>query len=1036
LLALPFDELNQPDVSGDQLAKEAREILGGPAGIAGPMIPLPRVLLPWVLSRDVLRDSHEPDSAVQQIAQSDPEIAELYGLFLQDVRDSEHIRQLNRSLRDLWDADPTSLGDFLIAHPELATPEAVAEVRAELAALPIALRNEAPPLGRLRLVEGLAAGRDPAELASEYLDVIGSFFIAEVAPEYDQLTTLLRNDPSPDRIPESRRALEIAEALDPDQERLLSYDLAARLLQQTSPDAREGIDEAVRLLERSRRLGLTHDSLWAAATGMLALALDRQGGADPLETWERECRLLEEACAASDRETDPDTWALNHSNFGYLLTKRPGGSTSDDMSRALAELTFVLEVRSPQNNPVDWAYTKLAQGIAYRTRGQSGDTERAIDCHRSALQHFDVQEDRLLWVAHQYNLALVLLDKDPPDFDQAGEAIRVGLAGSTDPLFTGLLTSLRARVTAVREGPLSERVIALRQKAAQLIDPRLEPALHLESADKLVDALQQLDRWEEAAEQYERSWAAFETLYDIQLSTEGRQEVLTRYARLSRWAAFALARAGHASRAVEVIERGRAMELSVATSRETADLARLMLVDRQLVDRYYDTYAKYRVAIGARFGASSPGLASEQTQDMARAVERSLRNVIAEIQSVPGFETFLKPMTIGEIGVAADGHPAIYLITAPRGSYCITVNATDGDVDVNAVYIEAITGRLISDLVIANLETGRPGLLAAQQPMAASDLLGQVLEDLTQLQPLSMVIASEIERLQKQAAIIVPTGLLGFIPFSALPANSSTGAVLDDVCELRLAPSLAIYRACCYRATIPRQSHLVGIADTDPANELSGSRAELESIELLFSRIGATTVLAGEKATLSWLLSHAPKASHLHLACHGYSSLSDTWGGALFLGEQTRLTVRDLVQGERLSARLVVASACQSGHFAVGETPDEFVGLAAGCLEAGAACAIVSLWPVADDGTALLMTRFYEYLLQDGLDPPDALRRSRHWLRHLTNEARGTYLRDRPLLAEALRRQGITSPSRGTGHVVTRPYEAPEHWAAFVAYGC
>ncbi|MEK8174447.1 CHAT domain-containing protein [Streptomyces sp. M19] len=54
--------------------------------------------------------------------------------------------------------------------------------------------------------------------------------------------------------------------------------------------------------------------------------------------------------------------------------------------------------------------------------------------------------------------------------------------------------------------------------------------------------------------------------------------------------------------------------------------------------------------------------------------------------------------------------------------------------------------------------------------------------------------------------------------------------------------------------------------------------------------------------------------------------------------------------------------ACQSGRYEIIEAPDEFTGLPGGFLQAGAACAITSLWQVNDLATALLMTRLYELL--------------------------------------------------------------------------
>ena len=74
-----------------------------------------------------------------------------------------------------------------------------------------------------------------------------------------------------------------------------------------------------------------------------------------------------------------------------------------------------------------------------------------------------------------------------------------------------------------------------------------------------------------------------------------------------------------------------------------------------------------------------------------------------------------------------------------------------------------------------------------------------------------------------------------------------------------------------------------------------------------------------------------------------------------------------------LPAELVVLSAC---HSALGRTieGEGLVGLPRSFLDAGAERVLVSLWEVSDQGTALLMQRFYEGLLRKGLRPTPALR--------------------------------------------------------------
>src|SRR5262249_37384578 len=100
-----------------------------------------------------------------------------------------------------------------------------------------------------------------------------------------------------------------------------------------------------------------------------------------------------------------------------------------------------------------------------------------------------------------------------------------------------------------------------------------------------------------------------------------------------------------------------------------------------------------------------------------------------------------------------------------------------------------------------------------------------------------------------------------------------------------------------------------------------------------------------------------------------------------------RLSVAEVLTW-KLDADLVTLSACETGlgRQAGGEG---LLGFVQALLQAGARSVLVSLWPVDDAATALLMIRFYENLLgqREGLKGPlgktEALREAKQWLRGL-----------------------------------------------------
>jgi len=120
--------------------------------------------------------------------------------------------------------------------------------------------------------------------------------------------------------------------------------------------------------------------------------------------------------------------------------------------------------------------------------------------------------------------------------------------------------------------------------------------------------------------------------------------------------------------------------------------------------------------------------------------------------------------------------------------------------------------------------------------------------------------------------------------------------------------------------------------------------------------------------------------------------------------------------------------ACQSGHYDTALSPDEFLGLPGGFLQAGAACVIASLWKVDDLATAVLMMRFYE-LLDPRPDsasqaPVAALRVARLWMRDLTPQGVGEF-----------RRRHGAAPDVMLDESLASRFASVDSWAAFAAHG-
>ena len=197
-----------------------------------------------------------------------------------------------------------------------------------------------------------------------------------------------------------------------------------------------------------------------------------------------------------------------------------------------------------------------------------------------------------------------------------------------------------------------------------------------------------LNDWQAAADIYTGMLSAFDMLYKAQTSDAGRMNVMQSSPNLARWAAYALARAGRTEQAIEVIEHGRARQLSVNLSRETADLVRLASVDSNVADRYQEALASYRAALARATQTPPP----PDAQQLVAAAESDIEHVLDQIRAIPGFEQFLRTMSVTEICRAGGGDPVIYLVSAPAGSYALIARPdTDGKAIAEAIHVPEIT---------------------------------------------------------------------------------------------------------------------------------------------------------------------------------------------------------------------------------------------------------------------------------------------------------------------------------------------------------
>jgi CHAT domain-containing protein len=252
--------------------------------------------------------------------------------------------------------------------------------------------------------------------------------------------------------------------------------------------------------------------------------------------------------------------------------------------------------------------------------------------------------------------------------------------------------------------------------------------------------------------------------------------------------------------------------------------------------------------------------------------------------------------------------------------------------------------------------------------------------------------------------IIVPDGILGYIPFDALIKKQSTDPTLHKQhhylirdYQISYVYSASLLKEMKERKTNSTKGLFLGFApifgssnppitarfspNRNTLNEevLSPLKYNIPEVEQLQKLLGGK-IIVGEQATVATFEQQAPFYKIIHLATHGkandeagdyaylaFTEVADTLGNK-------KLYNRDLYH-LNLNADMVVLSACETG---IGELRlgEGIISLARGFSYAGAKSIITTLWSVDDETTQKLMTQFYTYL-KLGMTKDEALQKAK-----------------------------------------------------------
>ncbi|WP_017716827.1 tetratricopeptide repeat protein [Kamptonema formosum] len=292
-----------------------------------------------------------------------------------------------------------------------------------------------------------------------------------------------------------------------------------------------------------------------------------------------------------------------------------------------------------------------------------------------------------------------------------------------------------------------------------------------------------------------------------------------------------------------------------------------------------------------------------------------------------------------------------------------------------------------------------------------------------------MLLGQVADKLPGKRLLIVPDGVLNYIPFSALPApapaptpapapNDLTPLLVShEIINLPSASTLAILRQDSPRQPAPKTVALIADPVFEPDDSrVTGNPSPPQQETRLFTFTTSRSAdsvgikhpiprLTGTRKEAEAILANAPKPQTMqafdfdasrttlnntdltqyravHFATHGFASSSapELSGVLLSLVDDKGNLVDGFLRlhdifNLSLNAQVVVLSACQTG-LGGSVRGEGLVGLTRGFMYAGTPRLVVSLWSVDDEATAALMSSFYTKMLSQGMPVAQALRQA------------------------------------------------------------
>jgi len=735
---------------------------------------------------------------------------------------------------------------------------------------------------------------------------------------------------------------------------------------------------------------------------------------------EQAIALFNSALEIITREEQPELWAAVHYNLGNAYSQRRWWDMSrylqgdvgveqkreqraSNLEHAIRYYQSSLQVFKREDLPRDWAMVQNSLGQVYmdRIRGNSAeDVELAIIHLNRALLERDRVTRPELWAATQLNLGL----------------------------------AYEKRVTGA-PGENKQQAVRYYKQALQVFEPERFPLQARKTLHNLAGLYFARGQWREALRTYDRVGETFVDPDSVLYTEQAREFDIETTAVHFPNAAYCLLKLGRPSEAFDRLEQGRARLLKDALQRRAG--GDQLLPEGQLQAGILETIRQsFDLAHGVE---PSSTLSKQGLQDHSASHHYLSHGDGAELEDFvivqPDTEqAAAKATTEEQAPILREGSALIAPLVTSRGGAILVASGQPDALEMeDVIFVDRLTDQTLGSLLEDWLRT----YIALRQAESRVEDWWAAIERVTG-ELWSLLFEPIRERLSQRDIrhlILIPQGRLQLLPLHAAWRweGSERRYLLDDY-KVSFAPSVRVQNLCHERLGEPIHSGslVVGVDIYQDMPGLSHASAEAQVVADLLD----THPVLDQEASKELVLQEMGGKGFLHFACHGsYGWHGNPLGSSLFLAGDQALTLKELIAGQNLQgSRLVVLSACETGIANMTPGPDEYVGLPAGFLLLGVPGIVSSLWVVNDRSTFLLIERFYQNLLRQGLAPSQALREAQLWLRDVTRKELGDYFKSHIRIGASEAATAFMETSLA-GDPEERPYANPFYWAAFLFTG-